>query len=85
MFDCNSLGTTKREAVIYETAAKALLGEVAFSNSDILVVEDVLHALTAAKQAGFTTVAVEDDASAKDKDAIRAAADYYIAKGGTYS
>lgn len=79
MFDCNSLGTTKREAVIYETAAQALLGE-AFSNSDILVVEDVLHALQAAKQAGFTTVAVEDAASVKDKDAIRAAADYYIHK-----
>ena len=84
MFDCNSLGTTKREAVIYETAAEALLGS-GFEPARVLVVEDVLHALTAAKQAGFTTVAVEDDASAKDKDAIRAAADYYIAKGGTYS
>lgn len=80
MFDCNSLGTTKREAVIYETAARALLGGDAegVSNADVLVVEDVLHALTAAKQAGFTTVAVEDAASAKDQDAIRAAADYYI-------
>ena len=77
MFDCNSLGTTKREAVIYETAAEALLGS-GFEPARVLVVEDVLHALTAAKQAGFTTVAVEDDASAKDKDAIRAAADYFI-------
>ncbi len=51
---------------------------MAFSNSDILVYEDVLHALIAAKEAGFTTVAVEDAASAKDRDAIRAAADYYI-------
>ena len=77
MFDCNSLGTTKREAVIYETAAEALLGS-GFEPARVLVVEDVLHALIAAKEAGFTTVAVEDDASAKDKDAIRAAADYYI-------
>ena len=44
-----------------------------------------LERLKAAKEAGFTTVAVEDAASAKDRDAIRAAADYYIAKGGTYS
>ena len=79
MFDCNSLGTTKREAVIYETAVKALLGS-GFEPARVLVVEDVLHALIAAKEAGFTTVAVEDDASAKDKDAIRAAADYYIHK-----
>ncbi len=79
MFDCNSLGTTKREAVIYETAAEALLGS-GFEPARVLVVEDVLHALIAAKEAGFTTVAVEDAASAKDRDAIRAAADYYIHK-----
>ena len=79
MYDCNSLGTTKRDAVIYETAAKALLGS-GFEPARVLVVEDVLHALIAAKEAGFTTVAVEDDASVKDKDAIRAAADYYIHK-----
>ena len=88
MFDCNSLGTTKREAVIYETAARALLGEdaagVSFpagvSRADVLVVEDVLHALTAAKQAGFTTVAVEDAASAKDKPRILEVSDFYIKK-----
>ena len=106
MCDCNSLGTTKRDAFIYETAAKLLLGgegesvnsaagesepanlsaqaaesaatsEIALAaesaaegNAGVLVIEDVLHALEAAKQAGFTTVAVEDDASAKDKDRI---------------
>ncbi|MDO4406154.1 MAG: HAD family phosphatase [Eubacteriales bacterium] len=88
MFDCNSLGTTKREAVIYETAAHALLGGdaagVSFpagvSRADVLVVEDVLHALTAAKQAGFTTVAVEDAASAKDKPRILEVSDFYIKK-----
>lgn len=98
MHDCNSLGTTKREARIYETAAQALLGaparasdsgpagqaaqeaesDQAFSNSDILVFEDVLHALTAAKQAGFTTVAVEDAASAKDRQRILEVSDFLI-------
>lgn len=91
MHDCNSLGTTKREAVIYETAAQALLGAPVRSsdgepatertpadNSDILVFEDVLHALTAAKQAGFTTVAVEDAASAKDRDRILEVSDFLI-------
>ncbi|MBQ6784547.1 MAG: HAD family phosphatase, partial [Clostridia bacterium] len=50
------------------------------SRADVLVVEDVLHALTAAKQAGFTTVAVEDDASAKDKPRILEVSDFYIKK-----
>lgn len=114
MCDCNSLGTTKRDAFIYETAARLLLGSegesansaavesepasssaqaaesaatsesalkaesAAESNATVLVIEDVLHALEAAKQAGFTTVAVEDDASAKDKARILEAASYYL-------
>ena len=100
MCDCNSLGTNKRDAFIYETAARLLLGsegesertaasaiepaapsaqeESAESNASVLVIEDVLHALEAAKQAGFTTVAVEDDASAKDKARILEAANYYL-------
>ena len=95
MCDCNSLGTTKREAFVYETAARLLLGSEsggepaaasepagesgpAESNAAVLVIEDVLHALQAAKQAGFTTVAVEDDASVKDKPAILEMVDYYL-------
>lgn len=103
MCDCNSLGTTKRDAFVYETAARLLLGGAAGesepegpsapaaesesapaaesnaeSNASVLVIEDVLHALEAAKQAGFTTVAVEDDASAKDRDRILEAASYYL-------
>lgn len=114
MCDCNSLGTTKRDAFIYETAARLLLGgegesansaagesepasssaqaaesaatsesaleaeSAAESNAAVLVIEDVLHALTAAKAAGFTTVAVEDAASAKDKARILEVSDYYL-------
>ena len=95
MCDCNSLGTTKREAFVYETAARLLLGSESGgepaaasepagesgpseSNAAVLVIEDVLHALQAAKQAGFTTVAVEDDASVKDKPAILEMVDYYL-------
>ena len=97
MCDCNSLGTTKREAFVYETAARLLLGSEsggepaaasepagesgpAESNAAVLVIEDVLHALQAAKQAGFTTVAVEDAASAKDKPRILEVSDFYIKK-----
>lgn len=76
MCDCNSLGTTKRDAFIYETAARLLLGSGA--GESVLVIEDVLHALEAAKQAGFTTVAVEDAASAKDKARILEVSDYYL-------
>ena len=97
MCDCNSLGTTKREAFVYETAARLLLGSesggepaaasepagesnAAERNAAVLVIEDVLHALQAAKQAGFTTVAVEDAASAKDKPRILEVSDFYIKK-----
>ena len=77
LYDCNSLGTTKREALIYETAAQALLGPSG-ARASVLVIEDVLHALQAAKAAGFTTVAVEDAASAKDKARIFEVADYCL-------
>ncbi len=84
MHDCNSLGTTKREARAQAaesaaTSESALEAEsAAESNASVLVIEDVLHALEAAKQAGFTTVAVEDAASAKDKARILEVSDYYL-------
>lgn len=77
LFDCNGLGTTKREPVVFQTAPAALLGD-GYDPADVLVFEDVLHAVRAAKDAGFTTVAVEDAASAKDRDAILALAHYSI-------
>ena len=78
LFNCSELGVTKREPTIYTLAAKALAGDDV-DYSKVLVVEDVLHALTTAKGAGFATAAVEDAASAGQRDEIRAIADYYIA------
>jgi beta-phosphoglucomutase-like phosphatase (HAD superfamily) len=43
-----------------------------------IVFEDVLPAVRGAKLGNFFTVAVEDEASAADREAIREAADLYI-------
>lgn len=77
LFNCSDLGITKREPTIYNTAAESLLGE-GFEPAEVLVFEDVVHALTTAKEAGFTTAAVEDAASAAVKTDIQSLADYYI-------
>ena len=67
-------------------AAESGYGSVVIQSGEIegeahtRFIEDVLHALQAAKQAGFTTVAVEDAASAKDKPRILEVSDFYIKK-----
>ena len=80
MCDCNSLGTTKNGGEPAAASEPAGESGPAESNAAVLVIEDVLHALQAAKQAGFTTVAVEDAASAKDKPRILEVSDFYIKK-----
>lgn len=76
---CNELNTTKREPLIYELAAKSLVcaGE-SIEPANVLVFEDVLHAVKTAKAAGFKVVAIADDASAKDRDEIRKTADLFV-------
>ena len=46
---------------------------------ETLVIEDALHCIETASAAGFVTAAVFDEASAAERDTIRAAADYYFA------
>lgn len=71
---CSELNTNKRIPDIYLRAAEI----IGTAPRDTMVFEDVLHAAKAAKYAGFVTVAIEDDASSSDKEAIRETADYYI-------
>lgn len=59
VLSCETLGTHKREAMIYEKAA-SMLGA---SPSDVAVYEDALHALETARGAGFHTVGVYDEDS----------------------
>ncbi|MFZ2537654.1 MAG: HAD family phosphatase [Oscillospiraceae bacterium] len=45
---------------------------------DIVVFEDALHAITTAKSAGFSVVAVHDKSAQDDELAIKTLADWYI-------
>lgn len=72
---CTALHTTKEEPLIYLEAAR-LLGS---SPSETWVFEDSLAAIRTAKRAGFHTVGVEDAASARDREVIRAESEKYIA------
>lgn len=70
---CSQVGCGKDQPVIYEEALK-ILGT---QKSETLVFEDAIHAITTAKQAGFTVAGVYE-ASEKDQGKVREAADYYI-------
>ncbi len=74
LLTCSELSTTKHEDTVYRKAAD-ILGTKPMETA---VFEDVLFALQTAKRAGFITVAVEDEASASEREAIKALADFYI-------
>lgn len=71
---CSDLKTNKRVPTIYLRAAE-LLGTMP---EETAVFEDVLHAIKAAESAGFITYAIEDEASIRDRDKIKEAADFYL-------
>lgn len=71
---CEDYGTTKRENKIYLVCAEKL----GFPPENIIVFEDVLQAVHAAKSAGFYTAAVYDAASRKDAEKIKKEADLYL-------
>lgn len=71
---CSDLNTNKRVPAIYLRAAE-LLGT---APEETAVFEDVLHAVQAAKSAGFITYAVEDESSIQNRKEIRETADYYL-------
>ena len=74
LFTCTQLRTSKRQPLIYQTAA----AHMGCAPAQTAVFEDVLHALQTARAAGFYTVAVEDAASASDRARIRQTADCYL-------
>ena len=71
---CSDLKTTKREPAIYLRAAE-LLGT---KPEETAVFEDVLHAIKAARSAGFITYAVEDISSMQDRKEIKRTADFSL-------
>ena len=70
----SEVGFGKDTPHLYRAALKTL----GTSKEETAVFEDVLHALTTAKQDGFITVAVYDSHESRQIE-MKALADYYIA------
>ncbi len=74
---CEEFNTSKREAKIYQLAMERL----SLSRpEEVLVCEDVLHAVKSAKQAGFQVCGILDEANREDWAMIQEVADF-TAKG----
>lgn len=74
MLQCDELGTTKSESLIYDRCAEHL----GFAPEEVLVVEDVLQAVETATRAHYVTMAVYDAASRSDFAAMRQTADIAV-------
>lgn len=68
------MNTSKHEATIYQTAARALGAQPA----ETAVFEDSLYALQTAQKAGFYTVGVYDADGERDQAGLQAAAQLYV-------
>ena len=73
IFTCAEIGYNKETPHIYRAALEVL----GTSKEETVVFEDALHALTTAKNDGFTVAAVYDKHEAKQIE-MRSEADYYI-------
>lgn len=72
---CEEFNTSKREAKIYQLAMERL----SLSRpEEVLVCEDVLHAVKSAKQAGFQVCGILDEANREDWAMIQEVADLTI-------
>ena len=71
---CDDVGRNKMHPDIYLEATKRL----GLHKSEVIVFEDQLYAAKTAKNAGFTVVAIHDEQSQKDSEALKALADDYI-------
>lgn len=74
IFTCSEVGESKSSPLIYRKAVEYLRTKP----EETLVFEDALHALLTAKSAGFHTVAVYDEASEKDQEALKKEAEVYV-------
>ena len=70
---CEEFNTSKREAKIYFLAMERLSLS---KPEDVLVFEDVLHAIKSAKQAGFQVCGILDEANREEWEKIQEVADF---------
>lgn len=71
---CSELGCSKETSQIYQAAAERW----GVSPKEIIVFEDALHSIKAAKAAGFYVVGVADLSAEQDKEEIQRWSDHYI-------
>ena len=74
LLSCETVGTGKNRPDVYWEAAKRLGAQ----SEEIAVYEDALYAANTAKQAGFYTVAVQDDSNQPHWETLTALADENI-------
>ena len=72
---CEEFNTSKREEKIYQLAMERLSLS---KPEEVLVCEDVLHAIKSAKQAGFQVCGILDEANREDWAMIQEVADFTI-------
>lgn len=70
---CEEFNTSKREEKIYQLAMERLSLS---KPEEVLVCEDVLHAIKSAKQAGFQVCGILDEANREDWKKIQKIADF---------
>ena len=70
---CEEFNTSKREAKIYQLAMERLSLS---KPEEVLVCEDVLHAVKSAKQAGFQVCGILDEANREECAMIQEVADF---------
>lgn len=71
---CSMVGASKREPLIYDTAAKRLN----IKKEHLLVFEDCLHCIEVLKKNGYKTIGVYDKANQEDIEKIKQLSDIYI-------
>ena len=78
IFTCTEIGAGKSQPDIFFAAAE----HMGTAPGSTWVFEDSLYAIQTAKEAGFRTVGVYDESSAKDQDEIRRLTDIYLERFG---
>ena len=71
---CTEVGHNKNEPVIFEKACSGLQ----VPKERVIIFEESLHAIQTAKNAGFYTVAIQEDSVSADEPKIKQLADQFV-------
>ncbi|MGN0438634.1 MAG: HAD family hydrolase [Lachnospiraceae bacterium] len=74
IFTCTDIGYSKSYVAYFESVAKRLH----VSCKDLILVEDSLHSIKTAKEAGLTVIGVFEEHAMDKQEEIKKSCDYYI-------